>query len=266
MRPMPKLFLCLAVLLFGTLAGTAGRAAELTLDGSTRYTIPAEINGQPLRLRVDIAASGYIVLNPDAARRAGLEGSMVRARTLVGPYRLTGGSNAVRIDLAGIQLRERIGWFDRNVVEGAEGVISPEILPYEAVTFRLAPERPDDRVTQAALSFTKGGGLFLPYETAGRTVGVRFSTLEPRSLATAAAGALISGEQGSRWAGEPEEAVISFGISRPVREMRLDRPAPPCRPGGRPVLGPHRRPSRQLCAADRSVGRSRRDPGHRAAT
>ena len=210
--------------LLALLLPAAARAADLTLDSSSGYTIPVQINGHALRLRVDLSASGYVLLNPDAAARAGLGGSMVRSRTLVGPHVLRGSSNAVRLTIAGTELRERVAWFDRPAVEGADGVISPEVLPYDNIILQLAPEQPGQRDYEIALSFTKSAGLFLPYSVQGHTTGVDFSLFRPRSIATAAAGAVIATENGGTWSGETSEEMISFGIARPVRPMHLERP------------------------------------------
>src|SRR5690349_21720284 len=94
------------------LLGWARPARAADLVAASGYLISAEINGHPVRLRVDLAASGYVLLNPAVAQRAGLNGSIVRSRALVGPIVLRGGSNAVRINVAGTELRERVAWFD----------------------------------------------------------------------------------------------------------------------------------------------------------
>jgi hypothetical protein len=200
------------------------RAADLVLDSSSGYTLPVEINGHRLRLRVDLSASGYILLNPGTASRIGLNGSMVRSEAWVGPHRLRGGSNATRINVAGAELRERVAWFDRDAVEGADGVVSPEVLPYDTITFRLGPPNPNDVETQLTLFYSKSGGLALPHPVVGVRMGVDFSIFRADSIATASAGALIAAEHGSSWSGETRAEVISFGIERPVRRMNLARP------------------------------------------
>ena len=53
------------------------QAADLVLDRATGFVVTAEVNGQTLRLRVDPGANGVIVLNPEAAERAGLRESPV---------------------------------------------------------------------------------------------------------------------------------------------------------------------------------------------
>jgi hypothetical protein len=204
--------------------GAPARAADLTLEKASAYLIPVEINRQQLRLRVDLAASGYIILNPAAARRVGLGGSFVRSQTFVGPHRLVGGSNGTRINVAGTQLRERVAFFDRNVVDDADGLISPELLPYDTVTFQVAAPNSSDRTFEIPLFFSKGAGLVHRYAVGQDVIGVDFSPVRPTSIATAAAGALLAAQHGGSWSGEIDQQVISFGIERPVRAMSLERP------------------------------------------
>ena len=200
------------------------QAADLTLDAASGYIVSVQINGHALRLQVDLSASGYVLLNPEAAQRASLNGSMVRSRASVGPVILHGGSNAVRLVIAGTELRERVAWFDRPAVHGADGVISPDLLPYDNIVLQLAAEQAGERDFEFALSFNKSAGLFLQLRIGEQTIGVDFSTFRPRSLATAAAGAVIAAAQGGVWTGDASEEVINFGIARPVRPMHLERP------------------------------------------
>src|SRR5690349_13453631 len=95
------------------------RAADLILDLASNYLIAATINGQPVRLRIDPAASGYIILNPATVARIGLRRSMTRSMTRIGPVRLTGGSKVADVVLGGVQGERRLVWFDQPGVDGA---------------------------------------------------------------------------------------------------------------------------------------------------
>lgn len=66
-RLVPVVAACLAL---GSVAPAA--ASGIRLDKASDYIVEAEMNGQKLRLRVDPGANGVIVLNRDAAERAGL--------------------------------------------------------------------------------------------------------------------------------------------------------------------------------------------------
>jgi hypothetical protein len=55
-------------------------------------------------------------------------------------------------------------------------------------------------------------------------VAVKFSTWEQKSLATAAAGAVIAQTNRGSWSGEAHEYPVLMGIRRLVRPLRLEKP------------------------------------------
>ena len=199
-------------------------AADLTLDASNNFTIPVEIRRQIVNLRVDLETSGYPIFNPGTAARLGFRGSLFGARALVGPVRLSGEQNGAKFRIAGVERSYRFAFFDRDIVEGADGIISPHELPYDNIVFRLRDPQPGEVTTRIPMSFDRGAGLFAPLVMGDRTVFVEFSLLQPRNLATASAGALVAASHGGEWTGEAEPARIKFGVDRPVRPMRLARP------------------------------------------
>ena len=231
-RWMGAIGLALAALL----VPRAASAADLVLDRESGFAIPVEINGATLRLRVDPAASGLVILNPDAVARAKLTPEMMSGRpgipgqfirpsyARIGPIGLTGRTRAANARVAGQPLRLQTIWFDRPAIEGADGVISPALLPYDVVTFRLGAARPGEAPVTLALDFVTELGLYFPYPLEGRALPVQFSLWKPSSIGTAAAGALLAQGRAGAWAGEPDRRPISFGVVRPVRAMNLQRP------------------------------------------
>jgi hypothetical protein len=218
------------------LAARPASATDLVLDHASGFTLPVEVNGATLRLRVDPAASGLVILNPDAVRRAkltpelisgrpGIPGQFVRASyARVGPVSLTGRTRSVAARAAGQVFTFRAIWFDRPAIDGADGVISPALLPYDGITFRIGPARPGEAAVPLALDFVTELGLYFPYPLEGRALPVQFSLWKPASIGTAAAGALLARGRSGVWAGEPDRRPVSFGILRPVRPMRIGQP------------------------------------------
>lgn len=221
---MNKLLSLAAALAAATAAAVPAAAADLVLDESSGFTIPVEIRRQTVGLRVDLEASGYPILNPGTAARLGFRGSLFGAGATVGPVRLSGEQNGARFRIAGVERGYRFAFFDRDIVEGAEGIISPHELPYENVVFRLRDERPGEVTTSLAMTFTRPGGLHFPLVLGDRTLLVEFSLIQPRSIATASAGALLAEHYGGGWAGEPSDTLIKFGVSRPARPLHFERP------------------------------------------
>jgi hypothetical protein len=215
-------------LIFGALAAASfaspAAAADLVLDASNGFTIPVEIRRQTVNLRVDLETSGYPIFNPATAARLGFRGSLFGARAVVGPVRLSGEQNGAKFRIAGVERSYRFAFFDRDIVEGADGIISPHELPYDNVVFRLGAERPGEVTTVLQLEFNRPGGLYFPLVLGERTLAVEFSLLQPFSLATASSGAHLAATLGGAWTGEARDGLIKFGVTRPLRPMRLERP------------------------------------------
>ena len=207
------------------LAAVPAIAADLRLAAADRYILPVEVNGRILRLRVDPAAPGYVLLNPEAVARLGLRGSMIGSVTHVGPVTLKGGSSAVKMRVGAAASKPRAIWIDRSVAPDADGTISPELLPYDRVIFEIAPPRSGESESRIAMDYAPGIGLVHLYPAGERRIHVAFTLADPRSLSTAAAGALFAGMKGGDWAGPVREEPVRFGVRRPVRPFRLAAPA-----------------------------------------
>jgi len=89
----------------------AAKAKELTLSPASGYLVVAEVNGRPLRLQVDPAATGAVLLNASAAAAAGLKGSGETVLA-VGPLRFIGRTDTASIALEGKVSKLGVMWFD----------------------------------------------------------------------------------------------------------------------------------------------------------
>lgn len=108
-------------------------------------------------------------------------------------------------------------------MEGADGLISPDLLPYDNVIFRTGPDRPGQTVSEFLLR-RKGGSLAFPYRAGTEHVQIHFSTSRDDSMATASTAAVLATVHDGRWAGDPRRRLIALGIQRPARPMVLGRP------------------------------------------
>jgi hypothetical protein len=215
-----------SILLFalGGLAAAPAAAEDLVLDPASGYTISALVKGQPVRLRVDPGAPGYVILNPAAVTRLGLKGSLVRSSTRVGPVRLRGGSHGIRLAIGSSVVKGWAAWVGRDMVDGADGAISPELLPYDRVVFRLKAAGAGERVSKVQLGYGPSTGLVMSIGARPDRLDVRFTLLDRFTMATAAAGAILARTYGGSWSGAARDEVVKFGIVRPVRPMRLSQP------------------------------------------
>ena len=231
---MHRAFILAAAFVLGSHA-PAG-ASELVLEASQGFLVPAEINGTVLTLRVDPAASGFLVLNRDAARRAKVEADTVRtppdfpgmrfrkAFAKIGSVRLEGLSGRATASISGTDVPVQAVWFDRDAAEDADGIISPHHLPYDSVRFDLAPPAAGETESSLDVEYGSSPGLYHRLKVDGEEVAVQLSVHKPRSLATAAAGAVIGRHHSGAWAGEDERGPVSFGVSRPMRLLALREP------------------------------------------
>jgi hypothetical protein len=199
-------------------------AADLVLEESAGFMIDAQVNGRPVRLRVATSAPGYIILNPTAAQRVGLRASMTRAQTFVGPVRLRGSTKAADVTIAGTKSQRRLLWWDRNVTEGADGIVSAADIPYDRVTFRMAPAQAGERTLQLPMEWDRSSGLTHRLAIGGQQVSVQVTAHLPDTIGTAAAGALLAQLNGGTWSGEMRVKPLNFGVMRPVRPLALGRP------------------------------------------
>ncbi len=196
---------------------------SLTVTAEEGFILPVVVNGRGMRLRVD-PGSARIVLNPAAAARAGLNGSIFGARAQVGPIRVNGETSLTRIAIGNWRGSRRVIFFDRDVAPEADGIIGMAMLPHESVTMQMRAPAAGDR--EIAIPVREDGqyGLIHRHLVGGETVRVAFRLFLPFSQATASAGAHLAVHNGGAWAGEAAEQPVLLGVVRPVRPMRFAAP------------------------------------------
>jgi hypothetical protein len=216
-----------ALAVSGAATGAADRdGAELVVEGDG--VRPASLMGVPVRLRIDPAAPGMPIVDPDAASRARLRSGPLSPSYGVGPVRIAGRSAVARVDLGRGPVKRRVTWADRAFADDADVTVGPSGLPDPLVRFRLRPARQGERTV--ALPLAGGGGLVGGWGVTaalltvdGRPLRVRFDPRRP-TVATAGAGVAIARAQAGALEGEAATTEIAFSVERPVRRMRLARP------------------------------------------
>jgi hypothetical protein len=140
----------MAAALAGLLCAAKADAAELVLDAADGFRLPTVLNQQPVTLRVDLESPGQPVLNPAPATRAGLRTSHYGARAMIGPVWFDGRTDLAWFTVADVRRQHRFAWFRRRIVDDVDGIVSPRLLPYDRVVFRLREERPGEVTTVLA--------------------------------------------------------------------------------------------------------------------
>jgi hypothetical protein len=143
----------------------------------------------------------------------------------IGPVRLPGRRMEADLTLAGVKTRTLLRWLDRDVVEGADGLVSVHALPFESVAIERRTAAPGERELILETRNHDSHGVHMPVAIGGRRIAARLSFSRTRTTAPAAAAAVIIGGHGGAVSTEPggtEE--ISLGIHRPVYLLELERP------------------------------------------
>jgi hypothetical protein len=196
---------------------------QLTLTRESGFIVPATVNGQPVRLRVETGYAG-VVLNPDVAARVRLRESIFENDIMLGPVRVQGHTGVAPLGIGGQSDSRRIVWFDSDITAGADGVINIADLPYASVTLQLGAPRPGEVETSLATIPSPFWNLTHRIQAGREEIIVRFLLEAQDTLLTAAAGAHLAPLHGGSWSGDPFAHTIRFGISRPVRPMAFSRP------------------------------------------
>ncbi len=130
----------LALALFILAAPLAAQGqTQITLDGAQNPIVEAEINGQPVRLEVDLRLPDVLVLNPSAADRLRVRRvPFVAARVSLDEAYIRGRIARPRIEFgAAGASRATTGIFNVPATSRADGVIGPGVLPHDIIRVEL---------------------------------------------------------------------------------------------------------------------------------
>lgn len=209
------------------LSAPAAVPGELVLEGDN--LIAVTINGQPLLLEVSPDAFGVLAINHDVARRLRLRPHLVR-RWQFGRKGITGAGEIALIDFGAGPQEAMVTWVPgRSASAKADGQIGVHLLPWGRVTFAL---RQPGNEAQLVHRF--------PLKLAARRYAARLGAEIPvgkkkllmilvpdraENLITADTANFIATHQDGGFApGSEGIALMSFGLERPTRTMRIANP------------------------------------------
>jgi hypothetical protein len=200
------------------------RSAPTTLVIGPDWAVTGAVEQSPARFKVQANGTSTLVLNPDAAERFGARGGMFAVRIRVGPVAVNGRTAVMHFSAGQQQTRRRIGWFERSIAPGFDGVLGPAAVPQDRVVFQLRPARAGERRHVLPLADRGYGGVGSWISVDGQKVLVQWDLSKRQNAATGAAGVDLAIAYGGGFVGQPSQSVIEFGIARPVRQLRLARP------------------------------------------
>lgn len=223
-----------ALALLLCLAAPAAAQDVLVLD-MAHPVIATTLAGQPLILRVEPSAKPFVTLTPAATARLGLaaagrvrDGKPVPRGVLTihagRADRLVPWSEEL-LEAGGPARPVRVVQPDTPVTSDADGIVSPLLLAAAGVRWVARPATDADRTVTLPARAAPMNGISATIAIGGESLAVELAPARPRSIATAAAGAILSDAQGGSLDGPTVPAPVLYGIERPVRDLVLARPA-----------------------------------------
>jgi hypothetical protein len=142
----------------------------------------------------------------------------------VGPVKVKGETGVTKLEFGAAAFKRRVVWFERPYAHGADAAVGPGGLPVDIVRFQLRAPQPGERTLALPLIQKMFQPTYAEIAVGGRKVQVLFDPQHDRSLATAGAGQAIAAGLGGQLSGDASPSEVAFGITRPVRTLRLKSP------------------------------------------
>lgn len=208
-----------------TAAAKPAETAQRDLEVRMGDTVEMKINDQPLRIRLAPDAISIPTLNADAAQRIGLKPSMIGYIYVIGPEKIGFRTDSAAYVAKGAAFKRRTAFSARQLVTGADGIAGPETFPFARTILIMRDARPGDYAITLPLDSEMGRSqTSVRIDVGGRPIYAAFSFDRAESLVTATGGKWIADAHGGRFDGAAREAPILYGVVRPIRPLRLDRP------------------------------------------
>lgn len=206
-------------------AATGREAPGRTIEVRSGETVEMTVNGQPVRFRMVPEAISVPTVNADTAERIGLKPSLIGYVYIIGPERIGFNTDKVQYREDEGAFRVRTAFSQRQLVTGADGIAGPETFPFGRTKFILRDPQPGDRAITFPLDRKMGDSqTSVRIDVGGRPVYAAFSIDRAESLVSATGGQWIADAHGGYFEGEARAAPILYGVSRPVRSLKLQRP------------------------------------------
>ncbi len=196
---------------------------EFIVEANAR--VDATVNGHPARMLVRGVGSTVPLLNPQRAREFGVKPAFIRSGIWfqIGPTRVKGRNGVARYVIGGREQERRIGWFEREIAPGYDGLLGPLAFAHPVVTMRLRAPSPGEQPVTLGLSTLGyfGAGVILRLKPL--TV-LQFDPASQFTIANAPFASELAGPLRGHFVGEVHSRLIALGVSRPVRTLRFEAP------------------------------------------
>jgi len=187
--------------------------------------VTASVNGRPARLLLRGVGSSAPILNAKSAGAFGIEPAFIRSAInfRVGPVRVNGRNGVATYEIGGRKQKRRVGWFEREIAPGYDGLLGPMAIPHPIVTMRLRPPRPGEQVVTLGLSTFGYLGAGVVLRSKPLTI-LQFDPFTPTTVANAPFASEAAGPLRGYFVGEIHSREIALGVARPVRTLEFEKP------------------------------------------
>ncbi len=187
--------------------------------------VDAVVNGKSAQMLFRGVGSSTAILNPSSAARFGIKTGIIKfpIQYRVGPNRINGRSGVTRYAVGGREIKRRVGWFERDVAPGFDGVLGPMAIDFPIVTQRLrVPVAGEKTIIFSASSFGYNG-VGIVFRSKPLTY-MMFDPSAPTSIINAPFANEIAPHLRGHFDGPVHDRVVAFGVSRPVRNIEFGTP------------------------------------------
>jgi hypothetical protein len=184
----------------------------LELGANPAPIVAARINGQEVRLEVDLRLPDVLVLNPTAAERLQVRRIPVLAVGVAidDSASVRGRLARPRIVFSGGAARALTGIFPVPASERADGLIGPGALPYDVIIVRLGPGRPGER--EIAFTLREADDWVGASRAGDLDLRVRFDVAHPASVFNRAAARALDASGAIVSAGDLVSTQVLLGL------------------------------------------------------
>jgi hypothetical protein len=215
----------LVVVAIFTLANAPVNGSQAEFIVEPDATVQATFNGHPARMLMRGVGSTVPLLNPQSAADFGLKPAFIRSGISfkVGPTRVNGKNGTARYTIGGLEQKRRIGWFERDIAPGYDGLLGPLAFSHPIVTMRLRSPRAGEQPITFGLSTFGYFGAGVVLRSKPLTM-MQFDPSSPTTIANAPFASEASGPLRGHFVSEVHSRLIALGVARPVRTLQFETP------------------------------------------
>lgn len=201
------------------------RASDDNFFVEPNAVVAASINSRPAQLLFRGVGSSVPILNPKSADVFGIKPAFIRSgiNFRVGPVRVNGRNGVATYEIGGRKQKRRVGWFERDIAPGYDGLLGPMAITHPIVTMRLREPKPGEQVITLGLSTFGYLGAGVVLRPKPLTI-LQFDPFTPTTIANAPFANEVAGPLRGHFVGEIRSRVIALGVTRPVRTLQFEVP------------------------------------------